>query len=128
MHLPVRSIRRLQRVEHHFGKAVAPTETIKTIYGMMQHELNGELDEAIKSGDIKEMMSEIGDVVILAGRFADLAGFSLHDAVNGKIRRNEVKYNARKLRRLRRDWGYTYEEAMAFAKDHWDRDRDKKFL
>ncbi len=118
------SFRRLQRHEARFVKQVHLEETREKIQNM----LDAENEEHKQATTREERMCEVADMAFLLTRMAELDGYSLKDAINSKIRRNNDKYNPRALRRLQRDWGMTPDESMAFAKQRWDRDRDKSYF
>jgi hypothetical protein len=95
--------------------------------GEIQKEV-GELREAVTSGNRLEIQCEIADIIINATELANAEGFNLVDAVSAKVRRNADKYNPKALRRLQGDWGLTPEESMVFAKNRWDRSRDRGYF
>jgi len=117
----------IQRVEGRFRRVSGLKRTSPQLMEHLTAEM-AELHEAVQSGDKKEIQCEVADILILASEIANAEGFSLRRAVQGKLHRNADKYPPRALRTLQKQRGMTPQEAMDFAKNRWDRNKDQQYM
>lgn len=77
-------------------------------------ELEEAIQEAMITGDVFSVASEIGDVGYLLIKLCGLIGIDLQDAIEMKIARNDYKYPSHLMSN-----GRAYPEAVKTSKEVW---------
>lgn len=118
------SLGTIQAVEWHFSTvAVHDEEHPDLIMRHMGTEID-ELKDAIKTGDRKEIASELPDVFLQIVRLANFYKIPLDIAVSDKIARNAAKYPPETIRDMKIEHGMSTQEAMDVLRSKWDKSRD----
>jgi NTP pyrophosphatase (non-canonical NTP hydrolase) len=91
----------------------SPETVAKYIQEEAQELIDG-IDEAMVTGDVFTVASEIGDVLFLAFRLCDMLGLNPKDVLDMKIKRNAKKYDDAICNN-----GYKPEEVPRIAKESW---------
>lgn len=78
------------------------------------NELSQAIQEALVTGDVFSVASEIGDVLYVTLRLCDELGIDPAQALDLKIKRNAMKYPDAIM-----SDGYNYQEATQLSKEMW---------
>lgn len=92
-----RFVRERDWEKFHTGKNISMSIAIEAAE-LMEHFQWSPGDEPVKRETLEEVKQELADVVIYALDFCNLLNIDLSEAVRNKIRHNEKKYPAAKVR------------------------------
>ena len=87
-----------------------------------------ELAKAVKKNDLREIRTELADIVIFAATLANCyPGMLIEGDVTQKLERNFHKYNPAVSKNLK-EKGFASAEVLQQMKDLWDRNKNQEFI
>lgn len=123
----VTTFKLLQDIQAYFCQINNIENTPQLIITYLFDEMR-ELAKAVEKKDIKEIGSEIADIIIFAATLANCyPGMLIEEDVTQKLERNFYKYNPVISKELKKQ-GLTSSDILKQMKKLWDKNKDKEFI